>query len=69
MVIVLKKGLCKTAVEELIAKLMPLNSARASREAKLLFPIHKWDGGSTWTMQAGLMEGSGFPVHDPFYCS
>ncbi|KAM0925961.1 hypothetical protein ACQ4PT_003832 [Festuca glaucescens] len=69
MVIVLKKGLSNTAMEELIAKLMPLNSARASREAKLLFPIHKWDGGSTWTMQAGLMEGSVFPVDDPFYCS
>ena len=68
MVIVLKKGLSNTAMEELIAKLMPLNSARASKEAKLLFPIHEWEGGSTWTMQAGLIEGSVFPVDDPFYC-
>ncbi|CAM0884039.1 unnamed protein product [Alopecurus aequalis] len=68
MVIVLKKGLSKTALEEVIAKLMPLNSAMASREGKLLFPIHKWEGGTTWTLQAGIIEGSVFPIDDPFFC-
>ena len=69
MVIFLKKELSNTEKEEVIAKLTPLNSARASRESKLMFLIHKWDGGSTWTMQAGLMEGSVFPIDDPFFCS
>ncbi|KAM0836115.1 hypothetical protein ACQ4PT_062517 [Festuca glaucescens] len=68
MVIVLQKGLSDAEMEEVIAKLTPLNSARASRESKLLFPVHKWDGGTTWTMQAGLTEGSVFPINDPFFC-
>jgi hypothetical protein len=68
MVIVLQKGLSNAEMEEVIAKLTPLNSARASRDSKLLFPVHKWDGGTTWTMQAGLIEGSVFPINDPFFC-
>jgi hypothetical protein len=68
MVIVLQKGLSNTEMEEVIAKLTPLNSARASKDNKLLFPIHKWDGGATWTLQAGLLEGSVSPIDDPFFC-
>ncbi|CAM0884049.1 unnamed protein product [Alopecurus aequalis] len=68
MIIVLKKGLSNTEMEEVIAKLTPLNSARASRDSELLFPDHKWDGGTTWTLQAGMIEGSVFPMDDPFFC-
>jgi hypothetical protein len=68
MAIVLQQGLSNTAMEEVIAKLMPINSARASGASKLLFPVHKWDGGTTWSMEAGLIEGSVFPINDPFFC-
>jgi hypothetical protein len=68
MAIVLQQGLSSTEMEEVIAKLTPINSARASGESKLLLPVHKWDGGTTWSMEAGLIEGSVFPINDPFFC-
>jgi hypothetical protein len=68
MVIMLKRGLSNTAMEEVIAKLMPLHSAMVNREGKLLFPIHQFDGGSGWTFEAGLLDESVFSFDDPFFC-